>query len=173
MIAAASEGAGMKRLLAGLALVPLLASAAASATFFVEPFGDDANDCSYKAACATMQHVVDKRCPSTEPCLVQLARGIYHQKVSVIYHRVVSFVGDCRDRKAVVDDDKAMIDGLPCSKIKQGRPAYLTITFDYEGGYSNDPGDPGGQRNWHHPSNAGLFLFFTPDASSDGGFVAV
>src|SRR5262249_9423696 len=82
MIAAASEGVGMKRLLAGLALVPLLASAAASATFFVEPFGDDANDCSYKAPCASMQHVVDKRCPSTEPCLVQLARGIYHQKVS-------------------------------------------------------------------------------------------
>jgi glycosyl hydrolase family 108 len=30
------------------------------------------------------------------------------------------------------------------SKIKKGRPAYLTITLDYEGGYSNDPGDPGG-----------------------------
>jgi hypothetical protein len=70
---------------------------------FVSPLGSDANDCLSEAApCSSIQGSVDK-IPYGGGAYIKVAPGIYNDAhVSVVYHRVVMIVGDCRDLTAVV-----------------------------------------------------------------------
>jgi hypothetical protein len=76
------------------------------------PLGSDENDClGASRPCATFQRAVNL-CPPGHYCSIGVASGEYSQKISVIYYKVISFVGHqdsngkCIDRNAVIIDDR-------------------------------------------------------------------
>jgi hypothetical protein len=97
--------ASIKRL--SVVLVALLAVSgpvrAQGMEMFVSPLGSDANDCLSEAApCSSIQGSVDK-IRYGGGAYIKLAPGTYNDaQISVVYHRVVMIVGDCRDLTAVV-----------------------------------------------------------------------
>src|SRR5262245_9810228 len=95
---------------AGLMIIMLELSRAfalAGPTLYVDPAGDDRNDCLTAAApCATIQRAVDQITPApgqiTGMGTVMLARGTYSAGATITYHKVVTFIGDCDDPSRVV-----------------------------------------------------------------------
>jgi len=97
-----------------LSTVPAAAQTYTSYTYYVAPApnGSDANDClGPSTPCATFQRAVDL-CPPGGYCVIRPAPGIYSQKTSVFYYKVVVVGGsadkdgNCVDRSEVVVDDR-------------------------------------------------------------------
>jgi hypothetical protein len=83
-----------------LAIILTLAAQPSAADLFASPSGDDANDCITAATpCRTLQAAADK---AGRVGRVWLADGLYTAGAHVIYHRVVSFAGNCTTPGAVV-----------------------------------------------------------------------
>jgi hypothetical protein len=74
------------------------------ANFYVAATGRDTNNCrSRPRSCATLQRAAEL-CRVGQWCDVHIAPGVYDQSVSVVYHRIVNFIGDCSNRGRVVRD---------------------------------------------------------------------
>jgi hypothetical protein len=97
---------------------------------FVSPLGSDANDCLSEAApCSSIQGSVDK-IPYGGGAYIKLAPGTYNDaQVSVVYHRVVMIVGDCRDLSAVIVNG-----GFQAQDHAIMAPQCLTINVGGHGG---------------------------------------
>ncbi len=81
---------------AAIVIAFTLAAPACAETYFVSPAGSDANDCSERAPCNTIQAAADKIAVG-QVGTVLLADGEYLAGVNVIYHRIVNIRGNCAD----------------------------------------------------------------------------
>ena len=78
----------------------LLASPAFAESTFVNPAGDDANDClTAWTPCKTLQAAANK---AGSVGHVSIADGTYYGGTHVLYHRMVNFTGNCLTPGAVV-----------------------------------------------------------------------
>lgn len=109
-----------------VALMLLLTVPAAAEVYYVapSPSGSDTNDClGPDTPCATFQHAAEI-CLRGGYCRIQAAPGVYSQKTNIVYYKVISIIGNCTDRGAVVVDDQ--ING-----VGETGPIFLCKTMRY------------------------------------------
>lgn len=115
----------------------ILASLLLFPTYHVTTSGSDSNDgLTQAAAFATVQKAVDVTIPGGG-CNVLVHDGVYSQKTSVIYYKVVSVIGQGADPLDVIFDDRIAGSGVAGNVFAAQDHCILTLSNLGLAGYAN------------------------------------